>query len=73
MSLVQILNEHNEPNTRATIKGVYEIIKIESQNRWPSLAFDIGSINNVLATKRLWAPRGFWKKIYELLIHEWSS
>ena len=34
-ALVQILNEHNEPNTRATIKNVYDGIKISSQNRWP--------------------------------------
>ncbi len=75
-ALVQILNEHNEPNTRATIKRVYEGIKIESQNRWPSLAFDIGSINNVLSPifsagfyyKTFMGPRGFWKKIYEPLI-----
>ena len=47
-ALVQILNEHNEPNTRATIKRVYDGITISSQNRWPSLSFDIGSINNIL-------------------------
>ena len=47
-ALVQILNEHNEPNTRATIKRVYEGININSQNRWPSLSFDIGTINNIL-------------------------
>ena len=48
-ALVQILNEHNEPNTRATIKRVYDGINISSQNRWPSLAFDVGSINNLLS------------------------
>ncbi len=48
-ALVQILNEHNEPNTRATIKRVYDGINISSQNRWPSLFFDIGSINNILS------------------------
>ena len=46
-ALVQILNEHNEPNTRATIKRTYDGINISSQNRWPSLSFDIGSINNI--------------------------
>ena len=35
--LVQILNEHNEPNTRATVKKVYDGIQISSQNRWPSI------------------------------------
>ena len=38
--IVQILSEHNEPNTRATVKQVYEGMEVESQNRWPSLSFD---------------------------------
>ncbi len=75
-ALVQILNEHNEPNTRATIKRVYDGITISSQNRWPSLSFDIGSINNILSPifsagfyyKTFMGPKGFWKKIYEPLI-----
>ncbi len=75
-ALVQILNEHNEPNTRATVKKVYDGIKISSQNRWPSLSFDIGSINNILSPifsagfyyKTFMGPKGFWKKIYEPLI-----
>ena len=69
-ALVQILNEHNEPNTRATIKRVYEGINICSQNRWPSLSFDIGSINNILSPifqldftiKLLWDRKDFGKK-----------
>ena len=48
-ALVQILNDHNEPNTRATVKKVYEGINISSQNRWPSLSFDVGAINNILS------------------------
>jgi len=75
-ALVQILNEHNEPNTRATVKRVYDGIKISSQNRWPSLSFDIGSINNILSPifsagfyyKTFMGPKGFWKKIYEPII-----
>ncbi len=77
-ALVQILNEHNEPNTRATVKRVYDGIKISSQNRWPSLFFDIGSINNILSPifsagfyyKTFMGPKGFWKKIYEPLIRK---
>ena len=41
-----------------------------SQNRWPSLAFDVGSINNILSPifsagfyyKTFMGPKGFWKK-----------
>ena len=76
--IVQILSEHNEPNTRATVKQIYEGIEIESQNRWPSLYFDIGSINNLLSPifsagfyyKTFMGPKGFWKRIYEPLIRK---
>ncbi len=75
-ALVQILNEHNEPNTRATIKHIYEGMQISSQNRWPSLSFDIGSLNNILSPifsagfyyKTFMGPKGFWKRVYEPLI-----
>ncbi len=75
-ALVQILNEHNEPNTRATVKHIYDGIEINSQNRWPSLSFDIGSLNNILSPifsagfyyKTFMGPKGFWKNIYEPLI-----
>ena len=74
--IVQILNEHNEPNTRATVKQIYAGIKVNSQNRWPSLNLDIGSINNLLSPmfsagfyyKTFMGPKGFWKKIYEPII-----
>ena len=33
-ALVQILSEHNEPNTRATIKRIYDGMEICSQNAW---------------------------------------
>ena len=29
--IVQILSEHNEPNTRATVKQIYDRMEIESQ------------------------------------------
>ena len=47
-ALVQIINEHNEPNVRATVKQIYDGMIIKSQNRWPSLKRDFGSINNLL-------------------------
>ena len=77
-ALVQILNEHNEPNVRATVKRIYEGIIIESQNRWPSLNIDIGSINNLLSPifsagfyyKTFMGPKGFWKRVYEPIIRK---
>ena len=75
-ALVQIISEHNEPNTRATIKRVYDGMVITSQNRWPSLSYDFGAINNILSPifsagfyyKTFMGPKGFWKNIYEPLI-----
>ena len=74
--MVQIISEHNEPNTRATIKRVYDGMKITSQNRWPSLRYDFGAINNILSPifsagfyyKTFMGPKGFWKNLYEPLI-----
>src|SRR3954452_808376 len=36
-----------EPNTRATQIELYEGLVAASQNRWPSLAFDLMAINGV--------------------------
>ena len=78
-ALVQIISEYSEPNVRATVKKIYEGMEIESQNRWPSLDFDIGSINNVFSPlfsagfyyKTFMGPhKSFWKKIYEPVIRK---
>ena len=75
-ALVQIINEYNEPNVRATVKKIYEGMVVKSQNRWPSLKRDLGSINNILSPifsagfyyKTFMGPKGFWKNVYEPLI-----
>ena len=75
-ALFQIINEHNEPNVRATVKKIYEGMVVKSQNRWPSLKKDLGSINNLLSPmfsagfyyKTFMGPKGFWKNVYEPLI-----
>ncbi len=36
-----------EPNTRATVVELYEGLEAASQNRWPSLAFDVMSVNQL--------------------------
>ena len=77
-ALVQIINEHNEPNVRATVKQIYDGMIIKSQNRWPSLKRDFGSINNILSPifsagfyyKTFMGPKGFWKNVYEPLIRK---
>jgi heterotetrameric sarcosine oxidase alpha subunit len=65
-----------EPNSRATTIELYDGLEAVSQNRWPSLAFDILSINSLLSPflaagfyyKTFMWPVGFWKRLYEPLI-----
>lgn len=65
-----------EANTRATMIELYDGLVAKSQNRWPSLGFDVGAING-LASKMFVAgfyyktfmwPAKFWEKIYEPII-----
>ncbi|PWS37082.1 sarcosine oxidase subunit alpha [Falsiroseomonas bella] len=65
-----------EPNTRATQVELFEGLEARSQNRWPSLGFDLGAVNGVLAPmigagfyyKTFMWPAAFWEKLYEPLI-----
>jgi sarcosine oxidase subunit alpha len=61
-ALVQLESgTHTEPNTRATQIELYDGLTATSQNCWPSVEFDIGSINN--AFSRL-LPAGFYYKTF---------
>ncbi|NJM30226.1 MAG: sarcosine oxidase subunit alpha family protein, partial [Rhizobiales bacterium] len=51
----------HEPNLRATQVELYDGLTAVSQNRWPSLSFDAGSINNHLS--RIF-PGGFYYKTF---------
>lgn len=65
-----------EPNTRATTTELFDGLSATSQNRWPTLAVDLLSVNNLLAPvfvagfyyKTFMWPASFWEKIYEPLI-----
>jgi heterotetrameric sarcosine oxidase alpha subunit len=65
-----------EPNTRATTTELYDGLIAASQNRWPSLAFDIGAVNDLLSPflaagfyyKTFMWPASFWETLYEPLI-----
>jgi len=50
-----------EPNTRATDVYVYDGLVALSQNRWPSLSFDLGAVNGVVAP---FLPAGFYYKTF---------
>ena len=61
-ALVQLAcEERTEPNVRATTAELYDGLAAGSQNRWPSLAFDIGATSGMLA--RL-LPAGFYYKTF---------
>ena len=65
-----------EPNTRATVAELFDGLEARSQNRWPSLAFDLMSVNGLAAPflaagfyyKTFMWPAAFWEKVYEPLI-----
>ena len=61
-ALVQLARgARTEPNVRATTQELFEGLIAASQNRWPSLGFDVGAINNALS--RL-LPAGFYYKTF---------
>lgn len=65
-----------QPNVRATVQEVFDGMIVQSQNRFPSLAFDIGAINNLMSPffaagfyyKTFMWPKAAWKHIYEPMI-----
>ena len=65
-----------EANTRATMIELYDGLVAQSQNRWPSLNFDVGAINSLASRmfvagfyyKTFMWPKSFWEKVYEPLI-----
>jgi methylglutamate dehydrogenase subunit C len=65
-----------EPNTRATTIEMFHGLEAVSQNRWPSLRFDLLSVNSLLAPffpagfyyKTFMWPSAFWEHVYEPLI-----
>jgi sarcosine oxidase subunit alpha len=65
-----------EPNTRATTIELFEGLVANSQNRWPSLAFDVMAVNNLFSPllsagfyyKTFMWPVSFWTNVYEHVI-----
>src|SRR6187402_3672832 len=61
------------PNVRATVQELYDGLKSISQNRWPSLGFDVGVVNELASPmfsagfyyKTFMWPKAAWKSIYE--------
>ena len=76
-AMVEILEDGQQtPNTRATMQELYEGLTAQSQNRWPSLRWDMLSVNDYAAPflsagfyyKTFMWPRAFWERLYEPMI-----
>ncbi len=50
-----------EPNTRATMVELFDGLSAESQNRWPSLGFDVMAVNDLISPL---VPAGFYYKTF---------
>lgn len=69
------------PNVRATTLEIFEGMKVESQNSFPNLSFDIGAFNNVFSgffpagfyNKTFMWPKSFWDKVYEPFIRNMAG
>ena len=66
----------SDPNVRATTQELYDGLEAQSQNRWPSLGFDLLALNDLAAPflsagfyyKTFMWPKAFWEKLYEPFI-----
>ncbi|MGL6209577.1 MAG: 2Fe-2S iron-sulfur cluster-binding protein, partial [Paracoccaceae bacterium] len=76
-AMVEIVEDRQQtPNTRATMQELYEGLNAQSQNRWPSLRWDLLSLNDYAAPflsagfyyKTFMWPRAFWERVYEPMI-----
>ena len=65
-----------EPNIPATMVEVFDGLEARSQNRWPSLKYDLLAVNSLLKPffpagfyyKTFMWPRSFWYALYEPMI-----
>lgn len=66
----------HEPNLKATTVELYDGLEAKSQNRWPSLDFDIMALNGLFKPifaagfyyKTFMWPAALWEKLYEPVI-----
>ncbi len=73
-ALVEVIEGlQRTPNVRATVQEIHEGLVARSQNRWPSLRWDLLSVNDLAAPvlsagfyyKTFMWPRAFWERLYE--------
>ncbi len=64
------------PNVRATVQEIFTGLEARSQNRWPTLGFDVMAVNDLIHPfigagfyyKTFMWPRRFWEGLYEPII-----
>ncbi len=63
-ALVEIGEERarSDPNTRVTEQELYDGLLARAQNCWPSLRYDIGALNDLIAP---FIPAGFYYKTFK--------
>lgn len=67
-----------EPNSRATVTELFEGLEAQSQNRFPSLKYDLMAVNDRFSNfltagfyyKTFMWPKAFWEKLYEPIIRK---
>jgi sarcosine oxidase subunit alpha len=73
-ALVEVLEDGQQtPNVRATVQEIFDGLEAKSQNRWPSLRWDVMAVNDLLSPflsagfyyKTFMWPRAFWERLYE--------
>ncbi len=71
-ALVQVVTraDLSEPNKRAGQVEIYNGLKVRSQNRWPSLDFDIGAWTDRLSAL---FPAGFYYKTFKWPAAAWMT
>jgi sarcosine oxidase subunit alpha len=70
-ALIQLRRgNRTEPNIRATQIELYDGLDAESQNRWPSLTFDLGAVNSVFSGL---FPAGFYYKTFMWPASYWMT
>ena len=71
-ALLQIIKDKGttDPNIRATQIEIFEGLRVESQNCWPNVNFDLGSISNLLSPI---IPAGFYYKTFMWPSNLWEK
>ncbi|TIY11283.1 MAG: FAD-dependent oxidoreductase, partial [Mesorhizobium sp.] len=74
-ALVEIKRDaaRKTPNVRATVQELYDGLTAQSQNRWPSLSFDVSAVGDIASPllsagfyyKTFMWPKAAWKNLYE--------